>query len=102
MSKQAAVTTQWCRLCRAAESKLDVAKELCQENTRLQEKMHHYRKEVRGLEASRHARTEEVQVLQAQLRCACMLTVNMSLGSKSLIAICRYANSERGAGAGSL
>ena len=64
-----------CRLCRAAESKLDVAKELCQENTRLQEKMHHYRQEVRGLEASRHTRTEEVQVLQAQLRYTFVTTI---------------------------
>lgn len=55
-------------MCRSAEGKLEVAKELCQQNTHLQEKLHSYRREVRGLEASKHARAEEVQVLQTQLR----------------------------------
>lgn len=56
------------RLRRAAEGKLEVAREVSQENARLQEKLHSFRKEVRQLEASRHARSDEVQVLQAQLR----------------------------------
>lgn len=53
---------------RAAEGKLEMAREVSQENARLQEKLHSFRKEVRQLEASRHARSDEVQVLQAQLR----------------------------------
>lgn len=48
---------------RGAEEKLEVAREVSQENSRLQEKLHSYRKEVRQLEASRH-------VLQAQVRSA--------------------------------
>ena len=47
-----------------------MAKEVSQENARLQEKLHSYRKEVRQLEASRHARTDEMHVLQAQVRSA--------------------------------
>ena len=53
---------------RATEAKLEVAKEVSHENGRLQEKLHSYRKEVRQLESSRHARSQEAQVLQAQLR----------------------------------
>lgn len=53
---------------KGAEAKLDVANEVSHENAQLQEKLHSYRKEVRQLEASRHARSEEAQVLQAQLR----------------------------------
>ena len=53
---------------RAAEAKLDVAKEVSHENGRLQDKLHSYRKEVRQLESSCHARSQEAQVLQAQLR----------------------------------
>ncbi|DBA90432.1 TPA: hypothetical protein ACH3X1_003703 [Trebouxia sp. C0004] len=56
------------RQLRAAEAKLEVAKEVSHENRRLQEKLHSYRKEVRQLESSRHARSQEAQVLQAQLR----------------------------------
>ena len=52
-----------------AEAKLEVAAEVTRENKRLQEKLHSYRKEVRRLEASRHARSDEYEVLQAQLRC---------------------------------
>ena len=55
---------------RGAEGKLEVVKQVSHENARLQEKLHSYRKEVRQLEASRHARSEEVSVLQAQLRSA--------------------------------
>ena len=58
------------RLRRAAEEKLEVAREVSQENSRLQEKLHSFRKEVRQLEASRHARSDEVQVLKAELRSA--------------------------------
>lgn len=47
-----------------------MAREVSQENVRLQEKLHSYRKEVRQLEASRHARSDELHVLQAQLRSA--------------------------------
>ncbi len=53
---------------RAAEAKLEMAKEVSHENGRLQEKLHSYRKEVHQLESSRHARSQEAQVLQAQLR----------------------------------
>lgn len=81
MSGTVNVETCACRLCRSAHSKLEVAQELCQENSRLQEKMHNYRKEVRGLEASRHARTEEVQVLQAQLRYATVLFCTVGMPS---------------------
>lgn len=55
---------------RGAEEKLEVAREVSQENSRLQEKLHSYRKEVRHLEASRHARSDELHVLQAQVRSA--------------------------------
>ena len=58
---------------RAAEAKLEVAKEVSHENGRLQEKLHSYRKEVRQLESSRQARSQEAQVLQAQLRCQCCM-----------------------------
>ena len=51
------------------EAKLEVAAEVTRENKRLQEKLHSYRKEVRRLEASRHARSDDYEVLQAQLRC---------------------------------
>ena len=47
-----------------------MAREVSQENARLQEKLHSYRKEVRQLEASRHARSDELHVMQAQLRSA--------------------------------
>lgn len=47
-----------------------MAREVSQENSRLQEKLHSYRKEVRQLEASRHARSDEMHVLQAQVRSA--------------------------------
>lgn len=57
----------------AAEAKLEVAKEVSHENGRLQEKLHSYRKEVRQLESSRHARSQEAQVLQAQLRYQCCM-----------------------------
>ncbi|DBA93908.1 TPA: hypothetical protein ACH3X3_013946 [Trebouxia sp. C0006] len=53
---------------RAAEAKLEVAKEVSHENGRLQEKLHSYRTEVRQLESSCHAHSQEAQVLQAQLR----------------------------------
>lgn len=65
-----ALTDCFNRQRRGAEEKLEVAREVSQENARLQEKLHSFRKEVRHLEASRHARSDEVHVLQAQLRSA--------------------------------
>ena len=69
---------------------------MSQENGRLQEKLHSYRKEVRQLEASRHARSDEVQVLQAQLRSVHTFACNApsSLQEKACLLSTRHAYSQ--------